>query len=138
MPRLDQVLETSLYVADLARSLSFYESVVGLRRLQADERFGALEVPGRQVLLLFRRGGTTRPLSTPGGVIPPHDGSGSLHVAFAVPRSEMEAWVSHLELHGVPIESRVDWGAGEHSLYIRDPDGHLVELATPDLWWRNA
>ncbi|TMQ53954.1 MAG: glyoxalase [Candidatus Eisenbacteria bacterium] len=137
MPRLERVLETSLYVADLARSLSFYESVVGLRRLQADERFCALEVPGRQVLLLFKQGGTLRPIPTPGGVVPPHDGEGRLHLAFAVPASELAAWESHLERHGVPIESRVTWGAGERSLYFRDPDGHLVELATPGLWWRS-
>ena len=36
--------------------------------------------------------------------------------------------------HGVAIEGRTDWTRGGHSIYFRDPDGHLLELATPGLW----
>ena len=32
------------------------------------------------------------------------------------------------------IEGRTVWSRGGHSIYFRDPDGHLVELATPGLW----
>jgi len=32
------------------------------------------------------------------------------------------------------IEGRTDWSRGGHSIYFRDPDGHLLELATPGLW----
>ena len=35
---------------------------------------------------------------------------------------------------GSPIESRVTWERGGTSLYFRDPDHRLVELATPGLW----
>jgi catechol 2,3-dioxygenase-like lactoylglutathione lyase family enzyme len=28
----------------------------------------------------------------------------------------------------------VRWPRGGESIYFRDPDGHLVELATPGLW----
>ena len=45
----------------------------------------------------------------PGGVIPPHDGSGPVHIAFAMRTAEAEQWVKHLKAHGVDIESRVDW-----------------------------
>ncbi|MDF2970539.1 MAG: glyoxalase, partial [Microvirga sp.] len=34
----------------------------------------------------------------------------------------------------IPIESRVTWPRGGTSLYFRDPDGHVLELATPGLW----
>ena len=135
MPALHGVLETSLYVADLKRSVEFYQRVFGLPTLNADARFCALEVPGRQVLLLFQRGASTDPISIPGGTIPPHDGAGHLHVAFAIPLLELTAWEAHLGAHGVPIESRVKWPRGGTSLYFRDPDGHLVELATPGVWW---
>jgi catechol 2,3-dioxygenase-like lactoylglutathione lyase family enzyme len=34
----------------------------------------------------------------------------------------------------VPIEGRTQWPRGSTSIYFRDPDGHLLELATPGLW----
>jgi catechol 2,3-dioxygenase-like lactoylglutathione lyase family enzyme len=34
----------------------------------------------------------------------------------------------------VSIEGEMKWPRGGTSLYFRDPDGHLVELATPGLW----
>jgi hypothetical protein len=32
------------------------------------------------------------------------------------------------------VESKVVWPLGGHSLYFRDPDNHVVELATPGIW----
>ena len=87
------------------------------------------------MLLLFQRGGTTRPVPLPFGVIPPHDGAGNLHFAFSIPERELPAWEARLAELRIAIESRVRWPRGATSLYFRDPDGHLVELATPGLWW---
>lgn len=68
-------------------------------------------------------------------MIPPHDGSGQIHIAFAVSPEELEPWRAHLAAHGVTIEGASDWKNGGHSLYFRDPDGHLLELATtPGVW----
>ena len=87
------------------------------------------------LLLLFRRGGSVRPSPAPGGVVPGHDGQGTQHVCFAIPPAALGAWERHLAACGVAIESRVSpWGFGGTSLYIRDPDGHSVEVATPGLW----
>ena len=70
----------------------------------------------------------------PGGTIPPHDGNGRLHLAFAISATEIDAWRERLQSHGVSIEGEMEWPRGGTSLYFRDPDGHLVELATPGLW----
>ena len=70
----------------------------------------------------------------PGGVIPGHDGTGPLHVAFAIARDDMAAWEQQLEARGVAIEGHTDWKRGGRSIYFRDPDGRLLELATPGLW----
>ena len=134
IPSLQGVLETSLYVSDLERSQAFYSTLFGFRTLTQDRRFCALEVSGRQVLLLFRKGETRAPVTTPGGTIPPHDGDGQLHVAFAVGRDELDAWERRLQSQNMAVESRVHWGRGGKSIYFRDPDGHLIELATPGLW----
>ena len=69
-----------------------------------------------------------------GGTIPAHDGSGRLHVAFSIDAENLDAWEKRLRQHGLKIESTVRWPRGGTSLYVRDPDGHLVELATPGIW----
>jgi catechol 2,3-dioxygenase-like lactoylglutathione lyase family enzyme len=134
MPNLMGVLETSLYVDDLARSIQFYQSVLGFSKLIADQRFCALSVLDRQVLLLFKKGESTQPSVSPGGVIPPHDGDGELHLAFSIEAEEWEAWESWLLQNRVKIESKVHWDRGGRSLYFRDPDSHLIELVTPGCW----
>jgi catechol 2,3-dioxygenase-like lactoylglutathione lyase family enzyme len=133
-PRLDGILETVLYVEDLERAAAFYGTVLGLPVLHADSRMRAFDVAGRGTLLLFPRGGTLEPVATPGGTIPPHDGRGPLHVAFAIGAGALGPWRAHLALCGVALESTVAWPRGGTSLYFRDPDGHLLELATPGLW----
>jgi catechol 2,3-dioxygenase-like lactoylglutathione lyase family enzyme len=134
-PTLDRVLETCLYVDDLDRATGFYERVLGLTTLSGDARFRAYDVGGGgSVLLLFRRGATRETVRSPGGTIPPHDGHGPLHMAFAIAADALPGWEERLRSHGVAIEGRSTWSRGGHSIYFRDPDGHLLELATPGLW----
>jgi catechol-2,3-dioxygenase len=134
MPRISHILETSLYVEDLGRSQSFYERIFGFAAVFVDERMCAMEIPGEQVLLLFRHGKTNEPAHVPGGFVPPHHGAGALHLAFAIPLLELSRWEAHLADSGVAVESRLTWPRGAISLYFRDPDGHSLEVATPGLW----
>jgi catechol 2,3-dioxygenase-like lactoylglutathione lyase family enzyme len=136
VPRLAGVLETALYVDDLPRARRFYEEVMGLAPVFADQRLTAYEVAPGSVLLLFPRGQTLETVVMPGGTIPPHDGHGPLHVAFAIPGDDLAPWEAHLAAHGIAVEGRTEWPRGGLSLYFRDPDGHLLELATPGLWPR--
>ncbi len=64
----------------------------------------------------------------PGGTIPGHDGSGPLHVAFAIGRDELSEWERRLTARQIEIEGRTDWPRGGRSIYFRDPDGHPLEL----------
>lgn len=133
-PPLAGILETVLYVDDLDRAADFYAEVMGLPLLHADPRMRAFDVARRGTLLLFLRGGTLEPVETPAGIIPPHDGAGPLHMAFSITAEAREDWEGHLARHGIAIEARMAWPRGGRSLYFRDPDGHLLELATPGLW----
>lgn len=134
MPKLDRVLETALYVDDLERAARFYELVLELPVLTSDARFRAYDVGGKNVLLLFQRGATLETVHLPGGTIPPHDGHGPLHVAFAIAAEALPIWEDRLESQNIEIEGRTEWPRGGRSIYFRDPDGHLLELATPGLW----
>jgi catechol 2,3-dioxygenase-like lactoylglutathione lyase family enzyme len=134
MPKLDGVLETALYTDDMERARAFYEGVLELKSIFSDSRLTAYGVAPRSVLLIFKRGSATQTVTMPGGTIPGHDGGGPLHVAFAIGRDELAQWEQHLAARGVAIEGATSWSRGGRSIYFRDPDGHLLELATPGLW----
>jgi catechol 2,3-dioxygenase-like lactoylglutathione lyase family enzyme len=135
MPSLNGVLETSLYVDDLDRASRFYEDLFGLSRIiEGDARLRAYSVAGRSVLLLFKRGASNCVTQLPFGKMGPHDGSGSLHLAFSISIEDLSGWEKVLADRGIAVESRVHWPRGGTSLYFRDPDNHLVELATPGVW----
>ena len=133
-PAIRGILETSLYVENLDRSCKFYQKLFDMEILYSNEKCRALNVAGNQVLLLFKKGESLTPITTPGGVIPPSEGGGHLHLAFAIAEQDIERWIYKLDDAGVKIESKVDWKQGGQSLYFRDPDEHLIELISPGCW----
>jgi catechol 2,3-dioxygenase-like lactoylglutathione lyase family enzyme len=133
-PTLRGILETCLYVGDMARSRAFYARVFRLEPMIADERISTFNAGPSQVLILFKRGATLEPVPIGGGFIPPHNATGPQHVAFAIAAADYHAWKDRLTAEGVAVESEVSWPQGGRSLYFRDPDGNLGELATPGLW----
>jgi catechol 2,3-dioxygenase-like lactoylglutathione lyase family enzyme len=133
-PKLNALLETALYVEDLERSVAFYKTVFEFEPISTSERLCALSISDRYVLLLFLKGASTAATVISGGVIPPTDGDGQLHLAFAISESELEKWENWLVENEIEIESKVKWERGGTSIYFRDPDNHLLELATPGLW----
>jgi catechol 2,3-dioxygenase-like lactoylglutathione lyase family enzyme len=127
-PKIAGILESSLYVSDVARSVRFYEETFGFRVIsEFGERGCAMHAGPRQVLLLFKKGASL-PTQTP------HDGDGELHLAFAIPSEELTNWELWLEQRGIAVEEKRTWNLGGWSLYFRDPDRHLIELATPGTW----
>jgi len=79
------------------------------------------------VLLLFKKG-ASRAISSP------HDGDGELHLAFAIGEEELAGWETWLTENGIAVEEKRTWESGGRSLYFRDPDRHLIEIATPGVW----
>ena len=128
VPEMNGILETALFVDDVDRSVAFYTGVLGFTVVDRYARLTALAVRPGQILLICAKGASTALPYTA------HDGSGRLHVAFAVPVDALDAWEKRLAEHHVPIVEKKPWPRGGTSLYFRDPDEHLVELATPGVW----
>jgi catechol 2,3-dioxygenase-like lactoylglutathione lyase family enzyme len=86
-----------------------------------------MQAGNRQVLLLFKKGASR-------AIQSPHDGDGHLHLAFAISAAELANWESWLAENGIVVEEKHTWELGGQSLYFRDPDNHLLEVATPGVW----
>ncbi|HUB30317.1 MAG TPA: VOC family protein [Terracidiphilus sp.] len=127
-PRCDGLLESSLYVCDVAASARFYEKIFGFQMISDfGERGCAMQAGRRQVLLLFKKKGSLR-------IPSPHDGDGELHIAFAIPASQLAPWETWLQENAIAIEEKRSWDLGGQSIYFRDPDRHLLEIASPGVW----
>ena len=129
MRPIDRVLETILYVDDLAAAERFYGEVLGL---ELDSRKDGLFVffkCGASMLLLFE----PRAASV-GRNVPAHGAQGPGHACFAVAEADLEHWKKRLQTAAVAIEQEMDWPRGGRSFYFRDPAGNSLELATPKIW----
>ncbi len=128
------ILESALYVDDLAAAEAFYRDILGLVLLS--------KVPGRHVffrcgqgvLLLFNAEATRQP-AEPGRLpVPPHGAVGQGHLCFSANAEEMERWTETLAANGIAIESDFVWPNGGRSIYFRDPSGNSIEFAEPRIW----
>jgi catechol 2,3-dioxygenase-like lactoylglutathione lyase family enzyme len=125
-----QVLETCLYVEDLAAAEMFYDRVLGLELHSRAPGRHAFFRCGKGMFLLFYPDKTL----VPGGRVPTHGAHGPGHVAFAVEEGDMETWLQHLQSHGIDMDIEIAWPTGGYSTYFRDPAGNSVELATAQTW----
>lgn len=130
MPRMVAVLETSLYVKNLDRAVAFYRDVLGLRMVsEFENQRGVAFRIGESILLLFDPTQTAGPES-----LPEHAGSGEGHVAFRVEAQELPRWREHLRSKGIAIEKEFSFAGQPPSIYFRDPDRNLLELAVSSIW----
>ena len=133
----------SLNVADLDRSVAFYERAFGLRildrsveRIERDRQLvlvhqAILTTPGTHDLLALTQGESV-PVGAPG---PNHFG-----IQFATDADVEHAIATALGCGGTLIRrgERQDGGLREVFAYVRDPDGHAIELATQAILARKA
>lgn len=117
-----------LTVADLDATGRFYTQVLGMELVTFGENRQALNF-GSQKINLHQAGQVYKPHAAA-----PTPGSADLCFITSTPLSE---WLIHLAEHHVavelgPVARTGAWGAMQ-SIYLRDPDGNLIELASyPD------
>jgi catechol-2,3-dioxygenase len=102
--------EIVLEVEDLARSVAFYENVIGLPPFSRGTDEAWFHV-GDQWLALFRKG---------------REGGAGSHFAFRIRPEDVERAEQKMTQLGYP-EKTLDYSGGR-SVYVRDPDGNEIEL----------
>ena len=128
--KVERILETCLYVEDLAAAVSFYQDVLGLELVDRGEDHFAFFRCRDAVFLLFVPSWASMEIRD----VPAHGSLGSGHVAFRIDLNEVDAWRQALRQGGISIEKEIAWPGGGFSVYFRDPAGNSVELATPEIW----
>ena len=111
----------ALLVSDVKRSCDFYQGVLGLEPMARP----AFDFPGAWFRL-----GSVQELHLIGGkpVAPAIEQPRGNHFALRV--EDLEAWRQHLQPLGLIIRGPVRRPDGAMQIFVRDPDGHLVELFT--------
>jgi catechol 2,3-dioxygenase-like lactoylglutathione lyase family enzyme len=131
--RLTGLHHLTAVVKDLDRTTAFYRDILGLslvREGSSDDDPGA-----RHFWFALGAGGAGRLISfleypsLPAGTV----GTGSVqHFAFSVgSAAEQVAWRDYLRSAGVECTDVFDRG-GLKSIYARDPDGHVLEIAVDE------
>jgi catechol 2,3-dioxygenase-like lactoylglutathione lyase family enzyme len=134
-PTPDGVLEAALYAHDLVAAEQFYREVLGLIVIAHQPSRHVFFRCGQTLLLVFNPQETANAtVSINGNTLPKHGAQGAGHVAFSVAKSALSAWRERLRKGGVSLEAEIAWPQGGHSLYVRDPAGNSVELATLSIW----
>jgi catechol 2,3-dioxygenase len=126
LPAETRMGPVELTVADLARSLDYYRTAIGLQVLeQAD---GRASLGGDSELLVLDE--------VPGAQPAPRN-TGLFHFALLVPeRRELASWLAHALREQVPLTGASDHFVSE-AIYLRDPDAHGIEIYADrprDVW----
>jgi catechol 2,3-dioxygenase-like lactoylglutathione lyase family enzyme len=133
--RPSHILESALYVADLAQSEAFYRDVLELEVIARVEGRHVFFRCGDGILLLFNAEATKLPPPADAKLpVPPHGATGPGHLCFAATADEIDGWKHHLQFRGVAIEADFEWPNGGRSIYFRDPSGNSLEFAEPRIW----
>ena len=136
--RVQELGHAVLYVRDLDRSRRFYGQLLGFAELPAPDegvRFPAAAFSSGRThheLLLIEVGPDAAPMPAAPRV-------GLYHLGFKIGDSddELRAALEELTAAGADVVGAADHGVS-HSLYLRDPDGHEIELYVdvPEVDWR--
>jgi catechol 2,3-dioxygenase-like lactoylglutathione lyase family enzyme len=98
------VLESALYVDDLAKAEAFYGGVLGLDCVGKVEGRHVFFRCGAGIVLLFNAAATRVAAPNAKLPVPVHGASGQGHLCFRASSHEMDQWIKRLTSHGIAID----------------------------------
>ncbi len=113
-----------LIVEDLSRALGFWTGVLGLRLGHRSGAYAQLET-GHTRLAFYERSSMRATLGL--GLQAPSPSAPGFEIGFKVPDVD-RAYQELLALGAEPATPPADRPWGQRTAYVRDPDGHLIEL----------
>jgi lactoylglutathione lyase len=114
-----------LIVEDLDRALGFYIGVLGLRLGHRSGDYAQLDT-GTTRLALYTRSAMAKTLGM--SLEAPASNAPGFEVGFKV--ADVDSAFNDLVAGGAqPVVAPTDRFWGQRTAYVRDPDGHLIELA---------
>jgi glyoxylase I family protein len=119
-------------VADTAKALHFYCDVLGCEVERRLDELGLIQLRAGSALIDLVD--VASPLGRAGGAPPGADSPNIDHFAVELAEFDADALRAHLEAHGVAagdVGRRYGARGNGPSMYIRDPDGNVVELKGP-------
>ena len=123
---LDHVV---LRVRDLERALRFYCGALGCAEERRSDALGLVQLRAGAALVDLVV--VDSPLGRLGGPAPAESGRNLDHFALALERFDEAELRAHLAAHGIApgdVASRYGALGMGPSMYVRDPDGNVVEL----------
>lgn len=128
MPRIDSLDHLVLTVVDIKATVGFYKSILGMEAEQFFPADGSTRWAlkfGRNKINLHQKGREFSPFAKS-----PTSGSADLCFLSETPT---EDWLEHLFEQKVAVETgpviRTGATGPIESIYIRDPDGNLIEIS---------
>jgi len=103
--RIDHI---SIQVTDMARSVSFYEKIFGLKVLNEDKDNEIVRMGVTRIIVSLHR-------KPPVGIVD--------HFAIAIDDFNRDAVTAELAKHGLKAEQNLDYG-----FFVRDPEGVPVQI----------
>ena len=103
--RIDHI---SIQVTDMARSVSFYEKIFGLKILNEDKENEIVRMGVTRIIVSLHR-------KPPVGIVD--------HFAIAIDGFDRAAVTAELAKHGLTAEQNLDYG-----FFVRDPEGIPVQM----------
>lgn len=130
--QISHIMETALYVSDLAEAKRFYHELLGLEIVQENWDRNIFFKCGSSILAIFNPLETRKTTKN----VPTHGTQGSWHMAFGIPAGSISEYKSFLSKKWIIVEKETTWENWSKSLYFRDPSGNSLEFIEENYWFQ--
>lgn len=124
-----QIIETSIYVKNLRKTMAFYQDLLGFEMISYVKDRHIFFKVGNTILQCYL-GSHTKTLQT----LPSHYATGTMRIGFEIPEGEYENSMQAIKDLGIEIAHEQMWENNKRSFFFYDPDGNVLEGVEAGSW----